>query len=421
MNWKILFIAVFASIPALSIGQSLSLDEAIEKASSVKLSEAEWQQKIAKLQSQSAKANRLPLVYGDANVQRNIIIPVTPVPAIAFNPNAEAGEMMALRFATDWTAKAGLQGSFDLFNPQNRTAIEEAKVNETKAAVELENQKSNLKNTIIDLYAQCLLFIEQSKNAKASLLNYSEIEQIIKARVEEGRATEIEYNKTLQKMNELEQLLKEANSIVQINVNNLSEFIDIEGLPELTTSLEEMMKMEAREDDFERRQLELDWQVTNFKWKKINWEAIPKFTLNAYLGTNHFSNSFEIFNSQNWYGNSFVNLSVRVPITDAYSRSITRNQLQHQMQLTQVKIEDWQKKDAIKKINRAENLSMYQSRIASAKKNLQLAETNLKLIEEQVKGGRVLVTEYNKEMDSYFNALKNVWQAQYDYIRKILE
>src|SRR5690606_7306115 len=197
----------------------------------------EWQQKIAKLQLQSAKANKLPLIYGDANVQRNLIIPVTPVPAIAFNPNAAPGEIMPLRFATDWSAKAGLQGSLDLFNPQNHTAIEEARVNEAKANLEIENQKSSIRSTIIDLYAHCLLSIEQLKIAKTSVLNYKEIEQIIKARYEAGRTTQIELNKTLQKVNELEQLMNEANTILQINLNNLSEFIDISNVDQLSTSI----------------------------------------------------------------------------------------------------------------------------------------------------------------------------------------
>lgn len=421
MNWKTIFVAVFASIRVMCNAQGLSLEEAMNKANSTQLSEAEWQQRIAALKLESAKANRLPMIYGDANLQRNLIIPVTPVPAIAFNPNAEQGEMMPLRFATDWTAKAGLQGSFDLFNPQNHTAIEEAKLNEAKAAVEIENQKASLKRTITDLYAQCLLSMEQSKIAEATWNNYREIEQIIKARYEEGRASEIEYNKTLQKLNELEQLLREANAIVRINVNNLSEFIHLDGVPELTTSLEEIMQTATGDDDFERKQLQLDWQNTQYKWKKINLEALPKLTLNAYYGSNHYSNSFDLLNSQYWYGNSFVNLSIRIPITETYNRSITRNQLQHQLKLTQLKLDDLQKKDAIKKLNKAENLSMYQSRVASAQKNLQLADSNLKLVEEQVKSGRVLITELNKEMDNYFTAQKNVWQAQYDYIKKLIE
>jgi outer membrane protein len=421
MNWKLFLSGLIIGLPLSTYSQQLSLQDAIEKANSTTLTEAQWQQKIAKLQLQSTKTNRLPLIYGDASVQRNLIIPVTPVPVIAFNPNAAPGEIMPLRFATDWSAKAGLQGSIDIFNPQNHTAIVEALVNEAKANIEIESQKSSLRNTIIDLYAQCLLSIEQLEIAKASLLNYQEIAQIIKARYEAGRTTLLEYNKTLQKVNELEQLLNEANTIVRINFNNLSEFIDPGSFNSLSTSLQDIIKMQASTDSFEIQQLDIDLKYKQFQRNKIKLEALPKLSLNAYYGANHFSNSFNLFQAQNWYGNSYINLTIRVPITETYNRSITAKQLAYQTELSQLKLDDALKKEAIKRKNKAENRSIYYARIENAQKNLSLAKENLSIIEEQAKSGRVLVTELNKEMDAFFNQQKNLWQAQYDYIKKLVD
>src|SRR5690606_7761934 len=60
------------------------------------------------------------MVYGDANLQRNLIIPTTPVPTIAFDLDAAEGVIIPLKFTTKWSAKVGLQAEWRIFDPKQR-------------------------------------------------------------------------------------------------------------------------------------------------------------------------------------------------------------------------------------------------------------------------------------------------------------
>lgn len=91
-------------------GQSLSIKELwaqIDQAANIQGKKLNVD--LQKEQLKVRNSERLPVIYGDINLQRNLIIPTTPVPAIAFDPNAPEGAILPLKFSTKWNSKAGVQ------------------------------------------------------------------------------------------------------------------------------------------------------------------------------------------------------------------------------------------------------------------------------------------------------------------------
>src|SRR5690606_36276271 len=43
---------------------------------------------------------------------------------------------------------------------------------------------------------------------------------------------------------------------------------------------------------------------------------LPTLSLNGYYGSRYYDNSFQLFKGGNWFGNSFINIGLRVPITE---------------------------------------------------------------------------------------------------------
>ena len=70
-----------------------------------------------------ARLKKLPEVFGDFNLQKNLIIPTTPVPANAFNPGAPEGEILPLKFTTKHSGNTGINASYDVFNPVKNRQI----------------------------------------------------------------------------------------------------------------------------------------------------------------------------------------------------------------------------------------------------------------------------------------------------------
>lgn len=95
------------------------MEEAVQKAldNRTEYQVSKLQEQIAGKQTEVARFGKISKIYGDYDLQRNLIVPTTPVPAKAFDPSAPEGELTPLQFSTKWTSGAGINASVDLFNP----------------------------------------------------------------------------------------------------------------------------------------------------------------------------------------------------------------------------------------------------------------------------------------------------------------
>src|SRR5690606_8300420 len=121
---------------------------------------------IAKETQKQAELKRIPQIYGDFNLQQNLIIPSTPVPAKAFNPNAGDDELMLLRFTTKWTSNVGVNASYDLFNPALKGEVKEAAIEREIKETDYLLAKNQLLFDVGDAYYACLVALEQVRLAE---------------------------------------------------------------------------------------------------------------------------------------------------------------------------------------------------------------------------------------------------------------
>lgn len=321
---RIVFLIGICSVCSLNIfAQDVSLEEVLRNSTNQNVIQADKQVEVEKIKLKIQQSKRVPNIFGEANLQRNLIVPTTPVPAIAFNPNAADGEIMPLRFATNWTAKAGLQLSFDIFNPEIEGNIREAKLRQQKALIDQKEAKRNAENDIRNLYAQVVLAQNQYLVAKELLDNYLVTLEIMKLRYESGRISEIEMNNTLKKVYELEQLEKEAQMVLLNKKIALLPYYNVDFNANFSTSIEEVLSgTKATYSKSNTESLEIDRALNELKINNINMLAAPKLTLNGYLGSQFYNNQFRLFDTDYWFGTSYLNVALRLPITEAYELSL---------------------------------------------------------------------------------------------------
>lgn len=418
MRFFILILCI--CFPLIATSQ-FTLENAIQGAKQIELTDANAQLAIQDLQVKIQESKRYPLIYGEANLQRNLIIPVTPVPAIAFNPSANPDEMMAMRFATDWSAKAGINASVDIFNPQKKAALADAKQQSNIAALNAAAAKNDLSNTITDLYAQVILAQSQEATAKNQWEQYSYSLNVIKERYEAGRASKIEYNNALKKYDELMHQYKEATLVMMNKQIALRQYVEFSFNDTFATSFESIISSITTADSIDIEKLKSDTSYAAFKLQNNRLNALPTLTFNAYYGANYFHNQLKLLDNNYWHGNSYVNISLRLPITENIEKNITARQLKLQYTLAQEKLlaaqQDRNVQDAIKQneLNNLRNkMDLYERTVA-------LIAENCRLIAAQVDAGTVLITELNNELSSLWNEQQKLWQAKYDYIAKALK
>lgn len=420
---RIVFLSSIFSILSICVfAQNVSLEEVLQNSTNQEVLQADKQVEIEKIKLKIQQSKRVPNIFGEANLQRNLIVPTTPVPAIAFNPNAAAGEIMPLRFATNWTAKAGLQLAFDIFNPETEGNIREAKLRQQKALIDQKETKRNADNEIRNLYAQVVLAQNQYQVAKELLDNYLVTLDIMKLRYDAGRISEIEMNNTLKKVYELEQLEQEAQLVLLNKKIALIPYYNVDFNAFFSTPIEDVLNgTKSNLSKSNTESLEIDKALNDLKIKNINMLAAPKLTLNGYLGSQFYNNQFRIFDKDYWFGTSYVNVALRIPITEAYERSLQKKQLKYENMVLESKLLNSNSNDKIEDLQRNNDIQILEQKVKNQEKIVKLSESNKAILKAQVDEGTVLITEYNKELESYLEQMKRFWQAQYDLLQTILK
>src|SRR5690606_30331818 len=146
---------------------------------------------------------------------------------------------------------------------------------------------------------------------------------------------------------------------------------------------------------------------------------LPTLGLNAYYGANYFDNSFNLLKSANWNGNSFINLGLRLPISEGFERQKRISRLRLQQQADELRYEDERIKSRLDFLAAEREAIRYQKNIARAKENCLLAEQNLRLADEQFASGRLLIGDfslanynYQREKNNYLNVAYNFMSAK---------
>jgi outer membrane protein len=422
MNRIFILISLICSSLA-SVAQQFPIDSLWASADTYeKLKQANVNLALANLNIKAEKLGRLPLIYAEGNLQRNLITATTPVPAIAFNPNAAPGEILPLKFATDWNAKGGLQLSVDLFNPQTNLAVKTAELDKKSAMLNLEKETKDWKKQATSAYAKVVLSSSQYMEALADSARYAKIVALITARQQGGRATLFELNNAKQEQINKQTQVQEAYRVLQVANLELSNYVDVRKYNTLSSSLEEIVsKLQQGNKNLELESIQLEQQKLNIQLSNLKREALPTLSLNAFYGSQYYSNSFNLWNNENWYGNSYVNLGIRIPISEAINRALKKKQLTLQNQVLLSKYREEQGLDSTNKSAQQLNIVQAENVLKNARSIEVLSAENLILVQNQYQAGRVLLTVLNQELAAHFKKKQQVWQAEYDYLLAVLE
>lgn len=416
---KYIICYILLILPWLGYSQSLRVEELAQyRDKSLRMQEKQTELAIKKAEKQQLNSNRIPLIFGDANLQRNLIIPTTPVPAIAFDPQADEGAILPLKFATRWNSKAGVQLSWDLFNPTQQADQASKDIELEKANLQIQKEEQDWLKEAIKAYAASVLASEQLRLAIADSSNYQQILEISKQRAEAGREKQADYISAQQEMTRKLIQWQEAWAVLQeadIQFRGLLAQEDLQFLSSNIADIQSYVEC-LQEQDYTVQLLELDRNSAVLDLKNLRKQLLPTLTFNAYFGAQFFSNSFNIIESDRWYGNSFANIGLKLPISAYISNRPAYQKSNLQEKLSRIKIQqqqnDWQQQQVIKE----KKVFAAKQKIVRLQHILDLAQQLLDQQKAAYTEGRLLLSEYNKANGELIKAKQDLWQAQFDLI-----
>ncbi|WGQ09765.1 TolC family protein [Pedobacter gandavensis] len=432
MKNRMVIIVGFLLLPILSFAQqnmlklnlSLAQARALAVEKNPKIAAGELDAKINKEIIAEARLKRIPQVYADANLQNNLIIPVTPVPANAFNPNAPDGLLMPLKFTTRWTSNTGLNANIDLFNSPKKQNLKEALIKEKITKLQNENEANLTSFEVGNAYLATLIAAEQLRLAALDTLTKSKILKISQQQFDEGRLLLTTLNQLKADRNNT---LNNFDEATKIYIDSKAKLLYTMGFPpednidiEFSDNLESLFKSYQIKAETESatsislNQLKQNETLLNTQITSTVKGYLPTLTLKAYYGANYFDNNFDILKSSNWNGNSFVNLGLKLPITEGLDRQKKIKQLQLQKQANLLRYQDERNKNKLDYLAALREAAVLEKNYLRVQENFRLAEKNLDLAEQQFRNGRILITElqqiaynYQKEKNNYLNMAYN--------------
>lgn len=383
---------------------------------------------IAKETQKQAALKRIPQIYGDFNLQQNLIIPSTPVPAKAFDPNAGDDELMLLRFTTKWTSNIGVNASYDLFNPSLQGAVKEAAIESEIKETDHLLAKNQLLFDVGDAYYACLVALEQVRLAEVDSLSKFKVVEMTQKQFDAGRATLPVLNEVKLAQNNSRSNFQEASKIFKNSKEKLlvllgyspTDPVKISFQKELGEMLSDTETSSSEEHlSLNLRKLQQQSKLAEIQLNTAKNGFLPTLSLNGYYGSRFYDNSFQLFKGGNWFGNSFINIGLRVPITEGIDRIKKISQLKIQQQIIAESIRSQRNKQQLDINTARDDVDYYEQEFKRKKENIAMAEENLKLATQQYEKGRILISDYyngvytfQKERTAYLESLYKLFVSK---------
>lgn len=385
---------------------------------------------IAEENTALEKFNKYPTVFGDFNLQRNLIIPVTPVPAKAFDPSAPDEEIRPLKFSTKWTGNTGINASFDVFNPNSKGEVKIKNAEVEIAKTDWKMAENEVRFSAGKAYIAALIAAEQLQLNREESFQKRKTLEMLNSQFEEGRISLSEFNEGKAEFNlalareiESEKIAEKANAQLLYemgyNPETHRELIFIDEIETLFTARISMD--EGNNESLSLKKLEQQREILEFKLEQERLRNYPTVSLSGYYGINYFDNHFDPFKGQNIHGNTYVKLGVSIPLTSWLTLEKNKRIVRQQSQANELSYQNQQNLLALNLLSARKDAESAYERYLKLKENFELAQANSKITKQRFEEGRIRINELYHADFSAQKAKNDYLNAAYDYIYAQLE
>jgi len=379
-----------------------------------------------------ARLQMIPQIHGRYDLQRNLIIPSTLVPIGKFNPAFPPDELMPIKFGTNWVSTAGLVASVKLFDPQIIGDIKEKKAAMSLYEIEKKITRADLETETGKAYASCLLSSEQLRFAAADTMNsYRQLAE-----------SQLKFRSGMLKQTDLNQsVINHNSSVIRYNeayriwLDSRKTLMYWMGLDEGEKSLvlsDSLDMLISRLGSFENEtrdisssltliKLTAESNVDRIKLRNVKTGFLPVVSLNGILANDYYNNQLHLGRDDYWFGNSYVNLSLQIPITEGIQRTRRITQQKYQIEAGKEEMKSALNRKQLDISRVKGNIDFYRKEMTSGRSNLQLAQANYNASFSLFREGRILPSELLEAETSFKLVKMDYLKAVFNYVDALLE
>ncbi len=280
----------------------------------------------------------LPRVDAEAQFQNFLELPVSLVPATAFDPNAPADKFTELKFGTDYNTTAKITATQLLFDGSYIVGLQASKTFKSFAEKSLEKTELVVREDIAQAYYLGLIADENAQLLQEIVTNTEKLLAETKKIYQEGFMEEQNVDQLQLTLNNINNSLTEAKRQKEIALNllkfqmgmELSAAISLTDNIEillLSVNSEDALSKEFKaENHIENQIIKVNEDLMKLNLRKEKFLFAPQIAAFFNHQQQNMSNKFEVFNGGTWYPSTLWGISIKVPIVSGGMRLATMGQ-----------------------------------------------------------------------------------------------
>lgn len=333
--------------------------------------------------------------------------------------------------STQYNAVAGIQLAMPLYNQTVLAGIDIARVVSELKHLSYDKAVNELAMQISKIYYLAQTSLEQSILLDENIERMKELCRITEALYEQGVVMEVDVTRVSINLQTLEMERDRCNTLHNQQLNMLRFLMDMD----IRESLD-VCRMEQTSLVWEPQGVNLDLpelqqtyvqqELINKQIKAVKAGYIPSLSLTGQLGTigyqekmHHFFHGKE--SSQNWFGNAYLGVTLRVPIFEDNTRKLKIRQYKMELQQAENKHEALVNQLNQNYANATLQMNHQQNMWLTQKVNCQQAEKVYDVTEEKYKEGVASMTDLLQDEMRLRNAQGACVQAYCQYLLAQLE
>lgn len=360
------YLVLFLLVVKSSIGQqSFTLKQAQEYAvqNNQTAKNADLDLQIAEKKVWETTASGLPQISAKGEFQNFLDIPTSVLPANAFNPLAPEGELVGLKFGTEFNLNGSIQVSQLLFSGNYIVGLQAAKTYTSLSKQLKDKSEQDVRNNVANAYYTVLVLQENIKTLDSTLLKIKEVYKTTQILVDNKVMESTNASQLKLSVLQVENGIAKVKSQLDVSYSYLKMEMGMdiatpisltdnyESITETAVNYGEETFSTANNIDYQLLETQLKLNELNYKNTKANY--LP--TLAAFLSHQQTAqrSSFDFFESgKEWYPTTIWGLTLNIPIFSSGERM---------SKVSQAKLEVTKSQNTLEQIDNGLKLQMVQA------------------------------------------------------------
>lgn len=425
--WPILLLAILPARAQQSLQeQAFSLQTALEYAynHANAMRNAQLEISSAEARVKEIRGMGLPQIKADANLIDNLKLQTSFLPAVFFDPNAEAGAPpVAVQFGVQYMASAQLQATQLLFDGNFFLGLKAAQTFKELASKQAELTKVQIADQVSKAY---YLVLVSEQNLRLLEQNYKQLDRLFQETRQlyaSGMVELIEVDRLQVQLTNLQVQLDRARQGQELALKTLKFQMgyDLRAPISLSDSLHTVLldpigelqpasaqqRVEYALLDTQRRMAELDL-------KNVQYGYLPKLYAFGSYGANAGGNDFS--SMRRWFGLSSVGLTLSWSIFDGSSRHFLAQQKRLRTQQLANDLQELERQVALQQDNAQINYKAAYEAMRAQQQNVEVAKRVYEMSQAKLKEGVGSSLELTTAETAYTQATTNYLSATYEVL-----